>query len=189
MASGWNFRVKNGWNERGWKQFGNNSVKWDHSTKFMDYWWRKDAQCLMETSRRYWSNSVYSISGFLLVGSAVWSPCAPQYLYAWKQCICPNHAAFFPIPQLEISVVYVKLWLWKHLLHLRRYVRVRMLTTSLFFVVCVEGGQISLNWKILALAPPDLKALIIWAGIFQTLSVSHSTHSLVDFCKNCSCIF
>lgn len=98
----------------------------------------------------------------------MWSPHAPK-VTSMATVYLSKLSSFFPLPQLEIHVVYVKvqLWLWKHMVHLRRYLRV-----SYYLVVCVAGIQVNLNWEIVVLTPPDLPALIIWVGMFQTWSVS-----------------
>lgn len=156
-------------------------VKWDHNFRFTDWWWRKAAWYLMETLRRYCNKSVYTISVFLLFPLFVLSPPHPAPGYMQENCICLKDAsAFFP-HQVEISVFHAKLqlWLWKCLLYLRRYTWecVSYYLTVFYCVYWRESGQFKMQDSVFS--PCWLPALTIRAGVFQALSVLHSTHYLL----------
>lgn len=189
MGSWWNFKVRNWWNERGRK-------------KYMKIWWcevRSQFQVyglLMEEKLpdalwRPWEDTgimwciplvVFCCFNYLV------SPLAPNiicvktvYLSEW--CFC-----FFS-HQLEVSVVHVKLQLllWKCLLYLRRcvweYVSYYLAVIYFYFMCWRESGHFKMEDSVFS--PCWLPAVTIWAGIFQALSVSYSTHhlSLGNLCK------
>lgn len=177
--------MKGQWKKK-WKQ---NGVKGICNFRFMDYWWRKAAWCLVETLRSYWQNSMHSLSGFVLF-QLFGLPVTPSiiclitmYLSEW--CFC---CFFFPPTRnrsfsCEAAVVAVEMFVTPEKIHVRK---------CKLAARCSSGWRESGHFKIkdTVYSPCWLPALNIWAVIFQSLSVSCSVHylSLGNFCKNCSCI-